>query len=108
VYSEGIAQSVSWICQHLEQDLYSENLAQQSGMSLAQFYKRFVQEVGLTPNDYHLQQRIIAAKQALRNTSQSITDIALQLGMSSSQYFATVFKKIVGITPTDYRKLRSH
>jgi AraC-like DNA-binding protein len=105
-YSEGIRQSLVWIQQHLEHDLYTEDLAQGAAMSVAQFYKRFTLEVGLTPNDYHVHQRIIAAKHALRNTSQSITEIALQLGMSSSQYFATVFKKIVGITPTDYRALR--
>jgi AraC family transcriptional regulator, L-rhamnose operon regulatory protein RhaS len=106
-YSEGISRVIRYIHQHLEQPIYSEQLAKLANMSLAHFYKCFNQEVGLTPSDYHLKQRIVAAKQALRNTQNSITDIALQLGMSSSQYFATLFKKVVGITPTDYRKLRS-
>lgn len=104
-HSEGIARVINWIHHNLEQDIYSDTLAQLSEMSVAQFYKRFSQEVGLTPAEYHLRQRILIAKQQLRTTDDSITDIALQLGLSSSQYFATVFKKIVGLTPGEYRRL---
>jgi AraC family transcriptional regulator, L-rhamnose operon regulatory protein RhaS len=49
---------------------------------------------------------MMVAKQNLRSSQSSIIDIALELGFSSSQYFATVFKKIVGISPKDYRRLR--
>jgi AraC family transcriptional regulator, L-rhamnose operon regulatory protein RhaS len=107
-YSESVAKALSWIKEHLEQDIYSETLAEQAGMGVANFYKLFLQEVGLTPADYHLRQRIMVAKQKLRSTNMSITDIALELGLSSSQYFATVFKKVVGVTPKDYRQLRKH
>lgn len=105
-YSEGITKALSWMKVKLEQDIYSDTLAEVAGMSVSRFYKLFVQELGLTPADYHLRQRIVVAKQKLRNSDDSILDIALQLGMSSSQYFATVFKKIVGVTPSEYRKLR--
>ncbi len=105
-YPEGVAKALVWINKHLEQDIYSETLAEQASMSVAHFYKLFVQEVGLTPADYHLRQRMMVAKQELRSSQNSITDIALELGFSSSQYFATVFKKVVGISPKDYRRLR--
>lgn len=105
-YSEGIIEALAWINSHLDQDIYSEKLAEQAQMSLAHFYHRFVQEVGLTPAEYHLRQRMIVAKQKLRGSKSSITNIALELGFSSSQYFSTVFKKVVGVTPKAYRSLR--
>jgi AraC family transcriptional regulator, L-rhamnose operon regulatory protein RhaS len=105
-YSEGVAKALSWMNEHLEQEIYSESVAEIAGMSVAHFYKLFLQEVGLTPADYHMRQRIFLAKQTLRGSAASITEIALGLGLSSSQYFATVFKKVVGVTPNRYRKLR--
>jgi AraC family transcriptional regulator, L-rhamnose operon regulatory protein RhaS len=105
-YSEGIAKALSWINKNLEQELYSDDVAEIAGLSVAQFYKRFVEEVGLTPADYHIRQRIFLAKQKLRGTDSSITEIAHELGVSSSQYFATVFKKVVGVTPKEYREIR--
>lgn len=54
-------------------------------------------DVGLTPADYYLRQRMFLAKQKLWGSPKSITEIALGLGVSSSQYFATIFKKIVGV-----------
>jgi AraC family transcriptional regulator, L-rhamnose operon regulatory protein RhaS len=107
-YSEGVAKALVWMNEHLEQEMYSESVAEIAGTSVAHFYKSFLQEVGLTPADYHMRQRIFLAKQKLRGTDSSITEIALGLGLSSSQYFATVFKKVVGVTPKEYRQLRQH
>jgi AraC family transcriptional regulator, L-rhamnose operon regulatory protein RhaS len=105
-HSEGIAKALAWMNNHIEHEFYSEAVAKIAGMSVGHFYKLFVQEVGLTPADYHMRQRIFLAKQKLRGSDRSITDIALGLGLSSSQYFATVFKKVVGVTPKEYREIR--
>ena len=40
----------------------------------------------------------------LKNTSKSITDIAFEVGFSSSNYFTIAFKKITGLTPSEYKK----
>jgi AraC-like DNA-binding protein len=50
-----------------------------------------------------LQTKIEAAQKRLRAGGDSITQIAMDLGFVSSQYFATVFKRIAGQTPRDYR-----
>jgi AraC-like DNA-binding protein len=105
-YSESVARGLAWMNSHVDRDYESTAVASIAGMSVSQFYKRFVQEVGLTPADYHLRQRMFLAKQKLRGSDSSITEIALELGVSSSQYFATVFKKIVGVTPKEYREIR--
>ena len=46
------------------------------------------------------------AKELLRDPDRSITDIAYDLGWSSSNYFCAVFKKYTNISPLHYRKLR--
>ena len=40
----------------------------------------------------------------LRNTNETITDIALSCGFSSSSYFCRIFKKEMGISPTEYKR----
>lgn len=48
--------------------------------------------------------RILFAKQMLKNTDSSITDIYMQCGFDSPSYFSKVFKQSTGMTPTEYRK----
>jgi AraC family transcriptional regulator, L-rhamnose operon regulatory protein RhaS len=105
-YSESVAKGLVWLNEHVDRDYQSDVVAKVAGSSVSQFYKRFLEEVGLTPADYHLRQKMFLAKQKLRGSDSSITEIALELGVSSSQYFATVFKKIVGVTPKTYRRIR--
>ena len=59
--------------------------------------------VHVTPGEYLTQRRVHMAKMFLADSSQSITAIAHSLGYSSSQYFATIFKKLTGVTPRAYR-----
>ncbi|MDD7317301.1 MAG: response regulator [Prevotella sp.] len=48
--------------------------------------------------------RILFAKQMLKNTNSSITDIYIQCGFDSPSYFSKIFKQSTGMTPTEYRK----
>lgn len=48
--------------------------------------------------------RILFAKQMLKNTDSSVTDIYIQCGFESPSYFSKIFKQSVGMTPTEYRK----
>lgn len=71
-------------------------------------FEVFKETTGLTPNDYLLRQRIERAKERLTQTSQPITEIALGVGFSSSQYFANVFRRYTGMTPLAHRKRTTH
>lgn len=62
---------------------------------------------GLSPLQYLAHQRIRRAQELLRYTQESITSIALDCGFDSSQYFARVFKKIVGCDARSYRQQQS-
>lgn len=102
--SPRIGQALQWIEQRLGEPWCVREVARAVGMGVSQFHKKFVNEVGLSPAAYSKRRRIYAAKARLRDGAESITGIAHSLGFASSQYFATAFANIVGMTPSDYRR----
>ena len=105
-YSPEIARAVSWISAHDLRECAVEDVAKVAGLSVGYFHERFLQEVNYTPNEYLNRRRVYLAKLELLGSTKPITEVAFDVGFSSSQYFATVFKKFVGVTPAEYRKLR--
>ena len=64
----------------------------------------FTDEVGVSPRQFLLRERVRRAKELLQGSDAAITSIALDLGFSSSQHFAKMFKKIAGRTAHSFRK----
>ena len=77
-------------------------LAREAGLSESRFKHRFKEEIGISPADYQLRHKIDRACQMLLE-GETILDVASILGFSSSQYFATVFRRYMGIGPVEYR-----
>jgi len=92
-----------FIDQNLDVMLSIRQLAQLAGMSQSRFKARFKSEVGIPPADYVMRQKIDHAKQLLRD-HHKVTAVAMQLGFTTSQYFATVFKRYTGKSPTEFRR----
>ncbi len=79
-------------------------MAAQAGLRKSQFLKEFHRETGDTPRVYLNRIRIENARRdLLAQPEQSVTQIAIANGFSSSQYFATVFRQFTGRPPTVYR-----
>jgi AraC-like DNA-binding protein len=74
-------------------------------LGATRFRERFLAETGFTPHEYQARAQVQEAKHLLSATELPITDIAFELNYSSSQYFATVFRRLAGITPQAYRRL---
>lgn len=70
----------------------------------AKLFEVFKEFVGMSPNDYWQRIRVEAARDMLRKTDLSVTEIAIRCGYSTSQYFSTVFRKYTGTTPTQFRR----
>ena len=102
-YSPPIQAAMDWMDEHLATQFHMETVAGIADMSTSFFYKRFLNEAGCTPNEYRTRRRIQKGRELLGNDRYSITAIAHTLGFSTSQYFATVFKKYVGLSPRMYR-----
>ena len=58
--------------------------------------------------EYFNRIRVDAAKELIREGDQNFTEIAATLCFGSSQYFTTVFKRVSGMTPTEYRASALH
>ncbi len=90
--------------QHLDEPLPISQLASLAGLSEARFKARFKAETGIPPGEYVLRARIQEAERRLAEDEGSITRIAFDLGFSTSQYFATVFKRFTGQTPSALKR----
>lgn len=101
--SPRIQRCLEHIDAHLHESLPVPQLAALVGLSESRFKNRFRDEVGVPPGDFVLRRKIKAACHALIQPDAVITAIAHDLGFSSSQYFATVFRRFIGSTPSGYR-----
>ena len=81
-----------------------EELAEYCGYSMSQFQKIFKDATGVSPHQYLLKLKIDFAKNHLVTTNEEIKYIAQQCGFVDSNYFSIAFKRIVGITPSQFRK----
>jgi len=102
-FTAPVWQAIETIHKTYDQDLKLAALAASIGISLPRFKARFKQEVGVPPGEYRQRYRIEKARHLLRDTDKSVTEIAHQLGFSSSQYFSTVFRQYTRQTPSTFR-----
>ncbi|MCF7687981.1 MAG: AraC family transcriptional regulator [Cephaloticoccus sp.] len=102
--SSRIQRCLDHIAAHLDEPLAVPDLAALIGLSESRFKNRFRNEVGAPPGDYVLRSKIKSAGTALAQPKSTVTAVAHAHGFSSSQYFATVFRRFTGITPTAYRE----
>lgn len=64
----------------------------------------FKKQTGITFTEYLNNKRIEEAKRLLRSTSDMTYEIAEKVGYYNYRYFSQMFKKVVGLTPTQYRQ----
>ena len=85
------------------EEITNERLSKMCGMSVSGFAHQFKSEIGVSPREYILQQRLSAALFLLENTDSPISVIASKVGFEDSLYFSKFFRSRVGISPSDYR-----
>lgn len=82
-----------------------DSMAECCGLGVTRFTHYCRRVTNLTPQQYLNRLRLEAATEMLRNSSEkTITDIAFDCGFSTSQYFATAFRKQHQVSPSHYRK----
>jgi AraC family transcriptional regulator len=85
-------------------DLDLRTLSAESGYGRTQFLRMFRTATGCSPHQWLTRFRMEQAKTMLKETSRSVIDIALTCGFSTHAHFANTFRKIVGATPSGYRR----
>jgi AraC family transcriptional regulator len=79
-------------------------LASDAGLSRFHFCRAFKESTGLSPHAWLRQHRLEQAMNMLRDTDASIVTVAAALGYASQTAFAAAFKKLIGQTPSDWRR----
>lgn len=85
-------------------DLKIDDIAVAMGMSRSVLYGKIKNAVGMKPIDFVRHIRIMRATELLCNTDETLSSIAYSLGFSDPKYFSKVFKKEMGIIPSEYRE----
>ena len=105
-YRARVKRATDWAEAHLAEPVSIERLAAVAGLSASGFKHAFKAITGISPHAYLLRKRVERARALLGSNGGSVTDVALACGFPSSQYFATVFKRVTGLTPNDVLRNR--
>lgn len=103
-FSPGIQRAIQHIENNRDTPSSLQELARTAGMSESHFKAAFSRATGMPPVQYALCRRIARARTLLQTSSEPITKIAVSNGFATSQHFATVFKRMTGLTPNSFRK----
>ncbi len=100
------------ICDYLEQNIHRPlcflDIVKHFNLSASVVKRIFREQMGCGVMECFNRIRVDAAKELIREGDQNFTEIAASLCFGSSQYFTTVFKRISGMTPTEYRASALH
>lgn len=100
-----LARIESYIEERLDQSISLSSLADQTGLSMWHFIRRFNASFGLSPHAFITQRRLARAQNLLAKSNLSITEIALEVGMSHS-HFSRSFLAEFGLSPREFRRQR--
>ena len=94
---------IEYMHAHIDENIPLHQLAATSGLSTSHFTRAFRTATGKPPHQYLVGLRIDKARQLLQQTQLSITEICSECGFEQSNHFATMFRKVVGLSPRAYR-----
>jgi len=89
---------------NLRKNFTIEDLADDVNLGKYRFIRLFKDQVGYTPTDYIIRQRIQQAQMLFIDGNQSVKEVAVSLGYDNVSYFTRLFRKITELTPTQFIK----
>lgn len=95
---------MTFIDDNITLDLSVSTLAQVAGMSSFYFCRSFKQSTGITPHQFVLSRRMELARQLLLQEPMRLMQVAQKVGFTDQSQFTRVFRKIVGTTPSQFRR----
>jgi AraC family transcriptional regulator len=99
----GLDRAIEYIDVSLDRNLSIESIAGVAELNPICFARAFRRRLGVAPHQYVLEKRVDRAKELLSSTEMPIVGVALDTGFSSQSHFASKFKRVVGVTPKQYR-----
>lgn len=99
-----LAQITDFLSENVEKKLAFEDILKHFNLSASVVKKIFREQMGCGIMDYFVRLKIDKAKELIREENYTFTEIAEILGFNTSQYFTTVFKRVSGMTPSEYAR----
>lgn len=90
--------------ENIAQKVDLQQLAMEHHIGYAYLRKMFKKYTGISPHQYHLEMKIMGARELILSTDKSIKEISFELGFESIYYFSRLFKKKTGLNPSELRK----
>ena len=92
-----------YLQEHLGEPISVATLASVARLSRYHFGRAFKVSFGSSPHRFHVQLRLERAKEILSTSPVSVTQIALDVGFHETSSFSAAFRRVTGLTPTQYR-----
>jgi len=102
-HNNAISQVIEYIRKNLKEDINLKHLSDKACMSTTSFYRFFKRELGMSPIEFVLSEKIKHAKKLLNNPSIQINEVCYLSGFEDANYFIRLFKKYEGVTPKQYQ-----
>ena len=99
-----VDRAIVYIQDHLTDKLTVEEIAANAGYSPSYFSRMFAEETGLSPYQFVLKSRLDQAQQQLKTTRLTVQEIAFQCGFNSAANFCYTFRRMMGVSPHEFRK----
>lgn len=99
-----ISYIINYIRENITEDLSVELLSEKAYMSESSFYRTFKHELGSSPNDFIIEERLKVAENLLRDPKISVKEAYLASGFNSFSYFCRIFKKKKNQSPTEFKE----
>ncbi|MGG1678644.1 helix-turn-helix transcriptional regulator [Neobacillus sp. NRS-1170] len=103
-HSKVVRKALMYINLNFQEPINLQKIADEIGVNRSYLAKKFKEEMNISLIDYLHQKRINEAVFLMEQGRLSITDIGLQVGFSSYNYFCKIFKEVKGMTATDFIK----
>jgi two-component system, response regulator YesN len=101
--ADTIHQIKQYIMKHSHEDISLEALGKKVGLSPIYISKMFKEKLGINYIDFLTECRIEKAKKLMADPDKSLKEITFEVGYHEPNYFSKVFKKMVALSPTEYR-----
>ncbi|MCK9411814.1 MAG: AraC family transcriptional regulator [Prolixibacteraceae bacterium] len=105
--NDPVTQSINFMLDHLTRKLKLEKIAAETGLSASHFSRIFLARTGHSPIEYFIQLKVQRACRLLDNSGWMIADVAREMGFDDQFYFSRVFRKVMGMSPAEYRRRNS-
>lgn len=103
--NESIIQIQEWMQNRYASQMSLQSIAATFDISMRTINRNFKKATGKSPMQYLQQVRIDNAKELLKTTNLSIAEVAFSVGYPDSSYFSALFKKLISLSPKEYRRL---